>query len=52
MPLHLVKQDIVMRKVVTLRVLECQLDMVQLSVGGDIHRQARPVKWRVSLRLT
>lgn len=38
------KQDIVMRKVVTLRVLECQLDMVQLSVGGDIHRQARPGK--------
>lgn len=33
-----------MRKVVTLRVLECQLDMVQLSVGGDIHRQARPGK--------
>ena len=38
------QQDIVMREVVALGVLKRQLNVVELRIGGNVHRQTRPGK--------
>jgi hypothetical protein len=48
----LTQHNVVMGKVVALRILKRQLDVVKLGIGRHVHRQTRPGKVTVSLRLT